>query len=129
MPIDQRTKYKEIEAIKRKLAKQQEKADQLAHRIQHSGKQSDQRKIPKSSSLLSDKSFYLTREWRELRWKAIKASNGKCVYCGRSTISHGIVIHVDHIKPRSKFPHLALELSNLQITCEDCNLGKGTKEA
>src|SRR5262249_39926358 len=30
----------------------------------------------------------------------------------------------DHIKPRSKFPELELELGNLQVLCADCNLGK-----
>ena len=44
--------------------------------------------------------------------------------CGKSKKRHGIVIHVDHIKPRSKFPTLSFEFSNLQILCEDCNLGK-----
>lgn len=33
-------------------------------------------------------------------------------------------IHVDHIKPKSKYPQLALEEYNLQVLCEDCNLGK-----
>lgn len=33
-------------------------------------------------------------------------------------------MHVDHIKPRSKYPALELVLSNLQVLCEDCNLGK-----
>jgi len=34
------------------------------------------------------------------------------------------VLHVDHIKPRSKYPELSLTFSNLQILCEDCNFGK-----
>jgi len=37
---------------------------------------------------------------------------------------HGIVIHVDHIKPRSRYPELSLEIENLQVLCEDCNMGK-----
>ena len=47
--------------------------------------------------------------------------------CGRSKKIHGIVIHVDHIKPRSIYPDLALTYDNLQLLCEDCNLGKGNK--
>lgn len=69
--------------------------------------------------------FYSTREWRELRWKVVSNSNGCCKVCGRNNKDHGVVIHVDHIKPRSKFPELELELSNMQILCADCNLGKG----
>ena len=33
-------------------------------------------------------------------------------------------IHVDHIKPRSKYPELELDINNLQVLCEDCNIGK-----
>lgn len=36
----------------------------------------------------------------------------------------GVQMHVDHIKPRAKFPELALVLDNLQVLCRDCNLGK-----
>jgi len=32
-------------------------------------------------------------------------------------------MNVDHIKPRRLFPHLALDLRNLQVLCEDCNHG------
>ncbi|MFC6439812.1 HNH endonuclease [Bowmanella sp. JS7-9] len=34
------------------------------------------------------------------------------------------MLHVDHVKPRAKFPELALDINNLQILCETCNLGK-----
>lgn len=71
------------------------------------------------------KDFYSTREWREIRWQVLSGSTGKCTMCGRSHKDHGITIHVDHIKPRSKFPSLELDITNLQILCEDCNLGKG----
>lgn len=74
-----------------------------------------------------DKDFYITREWREVRYQALKLSDGRCACCGRSK-DHGVVLHVDHIKPKSKFPHLALTLSNLQVLCEDCNLGKSNKD-
>lgn len=70
--------------------------------------------------------FYQTREWRSLRWDVLKASDGRCVMCGRGR-QHGVIIHVDHIKPRSKFPALELKADNLQVLCEDCNIGKGAK--
>lgn len=75
-----------------------------------------------------DLAFYESREWRELRYRALKASDGRCQCCGRSP-SHGIVLHVDHIKPKSKFPRLALAFSNLQVLCDDCNIGKSNKDA
>ena len=32
--------------------------------------------------------------------------------------------HVDHIKPRSKYEHLQLEITNLQVLCKKCNQDK-----
>ena len=72
--------------------------------------------------------FYKSDEWRSLRFKALKLNDGCCVLCGRSKRKHNIILHVDHIKPRSKYPELELVLSNLQILCEDCNLGKSNKD-
>lgn len=72
-------------------------------------------------------SFYSSKEWRELRVRVIEKYESKCMMCGRSPKIHGIVIHVDHIKSRSKYPLLALEFNNLQLLCEDCNLGKSNK--
>lgn len=67
--------------------------------------------------------FYWTDEWRQLRYKALITYGKKCQCCGAT--SGQSRLHVDHIKPRSKFPELALRLDNLQILCEECNLGKG----
>ncbi len=55
----------------------------------------------------------------------LKKRGARCECCG-STPANGIVIHVDHIKPRRKFPELALTESNLQVLCEVCNHGKGS---
>ena len=35
------------------------------------------------------------------------------------------MLNMDHIKPRARFPHLALDIRNLQPACADCNTGKG----
>lgn len=67
-----------------------------------------------------DKKFYESRQWRELRFQILKSHGRRCALCHTT---EG-VFHVDHIKPRSKYPHLELEPSNLQVLCEDCNLGK-----
>lgn len=68
--------------------------------------------------------FYESRQWRELRYEALKNSKGECVCCGASR-KNGAVLHVDHIKPRYKHPELALDVRNLQVLCSDCNRGKG----
>jgi hypothetical protein len=31
---------------------------------------------------------------------------------------------IDHIKPKSKFPELTFSFHNLQVLCENCNMGK-----
>lgn len=71
--------------------------------------------------------FYSTKEWLSLRVRVLEKYECKCMMCGRNPKDHKIVIHVDHIKPRSKFPELSLEFTNLQLLCEDCNLGKSNK--
>ena len=68
--------------------------------------------------------FYTSKEWRRLRYRVLRSYKAQCMCCGESPKKHGIVLHVDHIKPRSKNPELELDISNLQILCEACNLGK-----
>lgn len=73
---------------------------------------------------VKDDGFYESREWRELRYFALQKHGPTCQCCGASS-RDGARIHVDHIVPRYKNPALSLVLSNLQILCEDCNIGKG----
>jgi len=70
--------------------------------------------------------FYDSREWRDLRYKALKLHGRQCLCCGAKPPE--VVLHVDHVKPRSLYPELELELDNLQILCKDCNLGKSNKD-
>ena len=62
-------------------------------------------------------------KWLNLRYFALKESNGKCCLCGMG-YSDGVKLHVDHIKPKSKFPELMYNKDNLQVLCHDCNMGK-----
>lgn len=72
----------------------------------------------------SEDGFYKSLEWKSLRYLVLKNCGGRCMCCGNRP-SDGIVLHVDHIKPRKTNPHLALALDNLQVLCSDCNIGKG----
>lgn len=47
----------------------------------------------------------------------------KCKATGR-----GVVMQVDHIKPKSRFPHLAMTFNNLQVLCRTCNILKSNNE-
>ena len=78
---------------------------------------------PDHIAFCRSKNFYRSQKWRNLRLKALAKSN-ICTGCGRSP-KDGVVLHVDHVLPRSIYPEYALVLGNLQILCEDCNLGKG----
>lgn len=71
--------------------------------------------------------FYESDEWRSLRYKALKLYGRVCCVCGAKPPD--VILHVDHIKPRSLFPELELQLENLQILCKDCNLGKSNKDS
>jgi hypothetical protein len=68
--------------------------------------------------------FYRSQAWMAIRYKVLAAYGAKCACCGETEGA----MHVDHIKPRSKHPNLALEFSNLQVLCEACNMGKGNRD-
>lgn len=68
--------------------------------------------------------FLRTYQWRQLRMRVLLKRGARCECCG-ATPEHGVKMNVDHIKPRLKYPALALEESNLQVLCDECNHGKG----
>lgn len=69
------------------------------------------------------KDFYQSRDWASARYAALLRAEGRCACCGAAR-ADGATLHVDHIKPRSKFPELALSLDNLQVLCDMCNVAK-----
>ena len=71
--------------------------------------------------------FYYSRAWKFVRYEVLKRSRGCCELCGMGPTVRK-PLHVDHIKPRSRFPDLELDLTNLQVLCADCNLGKGARD-
>jgi 5-methylcytosine-specific restriction endonuclease McrA len=73
---------------------------------------------------VESKDFLQTYEWRRVRMEALKKYGPVCQCCGASPAT-GAVMNVDHIKPRKIFPHLALDVDNLQVLCSPCNHGKG----
>jgi 5-methylcytosine-specific restriction endonuclease McrA len=68
--------------------------------------------------------FLRSAPWLTLRMVAFERYGNKCQCCGASP-SDGAVLQVDHVKPRSKYPELELNIENLQILCRECNIGKG----
>lgn len=114
------------ETPKAKLSKKQRKKKRLAA--------SSHKAIPRKPTKprptkvagvdVTTDAFLSTYEWRKVRMEALKKYGPKCQCCG-ATPATGAVMNVDHIKPRKKWPSLALDVNNLQILCHDCNHGKG----
>lgn len=78
-----------------------------------------------TKEFIASKEFLKTYEWRKVRMEALVKYESRCMCCGRSPIHKGVVINIDHIKPRKLFPDLALDINNLQVLCNECNHGKG----
>jgi uncharacterized protein (TIGR02646 family) len=55
-----------------------------------------------------------------------KSTAGKCMYC-ESKIEHISYAHVEHIKPKKKFPEFEFIWENLGFSCPVCNTNKGQK--
>jgi predicted restriction endonuclease len=88
------------------------------------GKEAKAKPSKKAQSAKSD-GFYSNWKWKKARYEAIKKYEQRCMCCGWQVgdTPHGYLV-VDHIKPRSKYPNLELDVNNLQVLCNDCNMGK-----
>jgi 5-methylcytosine-specific restriction endonuclease McrA len=71
--------------------------------------------------------FYKSWEWKRLSYDVKLKLGRKCMCCG-GTPETGAVINTDHIKPLRKNWHLRLDKTNMQILCNDCNMGKGSRD-
>ena len=67
--------------------------------------------------------FLKTGRWKRLKQLVYERDGNYCACCGKSP-KDGVVLHIDHIKPRSLYPELEDDLDNLQVLCKDCNEGK-----
>ena len=58
-----------------------------------------------------------------LRFKVLRRDHFRCCACGASpSVTHGVLLQVDHINPWSKGGETVIE--NLQTLCSACNQGK-----
>lgn len=60
-----------------------------------------------------------------MRWRVFQRDGWKCVSCGRGS-ENDVILHVDHIVPRSKGGKD--ELDNYQTLCHPCNVGKSDRD-
>ena len=56
----------------------------------------------------------------------VECNKNFCVRC-KKEILFPLELSIDHIKPRSKYPHLALRLSNVQVLELGLNKTKGAR--
>lgn len=109
-------------SAKPKASRKQRKKQRLVERRETTPKPSKPTIV--SGIDVTTDAFLSTFEWRKVRMQALKKYGPRCMCCG-ATPATGAVMNVDHIKPRKKWPSLALDINNLQILCHDCNHGKG----
>jgi 5-methylcytosine-specific restriction endonuclease McrA len=64
--------------------------------------------------------FYDTPEWKSLRLAALQRASWRCTICG-VCVAGARNARVDHVKPLSTHPHLALTASNLRVLCPACD--------
>lgn len=57
----------------------------------------------------------------KLRFMVLQRDNSRCQRCGRTVADH-VKLHIDHIIPVEWDGKT--EISNLQVLCSECNLGK-----
>ena len=82
----------------------------------------------RQQSILERDRFYSSSEWKSLRSAAIRKFGNRCGICGVEIV-RSVDVTVDHVRPRSKFPELALDSSNLQVLCRSCNSQKGDRDS
>lgn len=109
------TCWREGPEYKNQLREWQEQGERIAKRIKET-----------TNAQAKGNDFYSSREWLDLRYATLLKYGHRCQCCGSSPW-HGKVMHVDHIRPRHTYPDLALSPDNLQVLCEECNLGKGAR--
>ena len=71
--------------------------------------------------------LYASDAWRTLRYDVLREQGGCCQLCGRGR-KDGVILHVDHIIPLSVDWSKRLDKDNLQVLCQDCNLGKSNTD-
>ena len=81
--------------------------------------------LKREANLHETNKFYSSPEWKRVRSEVIATQAGVCDIC--KSRPKGADLTVDHIKPRSKFPELALKSENLRILCRSCNSSKGNR--
>lgn len=85
------------------------------------------RRYERDNSLILDHAF--RQQFRflglhdDIRREVLRASKFTCVLCGKQPRRKG-ALHLDHVRPRVRYPELEYVISNLQALCASCNRHK-----
>lgn len=74
-----------------------------------------------------EKFDYQADEFRMLRHMVFLRDGEICAKCKTKPTKNNW-LEIDHIKPVSKYPELALDIDNLQVLCKDCNREKSNTD-
>lgn len=110
-------KKKNSKRGRKKKQKPKESLIQLIERVDAIKRKPPKRKMSRGEIFCSSDA------WRQLSKRVIARYGAVCMKCSATNS-----ICVDHIKPKSKYPELALNFDNLQVLCWPCNREKGNKD-
>jgi uncharacterized protein (TIGR02646 family) len=63
------------------------------------------------------------KNYKDIKNKLMDKFHGHCAYCGKK-LSSNIDANIEHFKPKSVYPDLEFEPSNLLLSCRECNVIK-----
>jgi 5-methylcytosine-specific restriction endonuclease McrA len=111
--------YSSLEKLTKKLFKINIKSDKTNNKLSLIVNQIKSKYEPRTEFTKWRKSQE-GKLWKKQQHQKQKES---CAMCNQRIELKGS--HIDHIKPLAKHPNLSLDISNLQITCWQCNTYKG----
>ena len=111
-----------FEQIVRELLQVTKRVDSSLQQLQERAMQVQQRYEPRKE-FERWKQTLGGRKWKRQQYKR---QQGLCMNCQQPIALKGS--HIDHIKPLSRYPSLAIAPDNLRILCADCNTSKGVQE-
>ncbi len=118
-----RSKFPELKAIYMQKINPSKAAtikEEVTHRIM----------VKKNKSVRASREekqiFYASWEWKKLRYAMLLKFGPVCMLCGAN--NREAKICVDHIIPLSRDWNKRLKKDNLQILCNECNMGKSNDD-
>ena len=111
-----------FEQIVRELLRVSKRVDHSLHQLQERAAQIQQQYAPRNE-FERWKQTLGGRRWKQQQYER---QQRRCMNCQQSISLKGS--HIDHIKPLSRHPSLAIAPDNLQILCAECNTRKGNRE-